>query len=57
MMGHDTFRRRGLSILLSLCVLAGAAGFLCACNTTAGISQDLGSVRYAVTGSVGQSSI
>jgi predicted small secreted protein len=36
-------------MLLGLCVLAGAATVLSACNTNAGAAQDFGSTRYVMT--------
>ena len=49
MMETFTLRRRTTSMVLSLCVLAGAAAFLSACNTTAGAGQDVSAVGHAVT--------
>ncbi len=42
--------RRSLTIvLLNLVVLSGAAALLSACNTTAGVGQDVSAAGHAVT--------
>jgi predicted small secreted protein len=38
-------------ILLNLIVLSGAAALLSACNTTAGVGQDMSATGHAVTNS------
>jgi entericidin B len=44
--------RRSLAIvLLNLVVLTGAAAMLSACNTTAGVGQDVSAAGHAVTNS------
>jgi entericidin B len=48
----DFLMCRSLAIvLLNLVVLSGAAGLLSACNTTAGVGQDVSAAGLAVTNS------
>jgi entericidin B len=43
------FRRGIASILATILLLAGAAASLSACNTTAGVGQDVSATGHAVT--------
>jgi entericidin B len=40
-----------IMVLLSLLVLSGAAPLLSACNTTAGMGEDMSDAGHAITGS------
>ncbi len=43
------WRRRAISMLLGVFLLAGAAIALSGCNTTAGVGEDVSAAGHAVT--------
>jgi predicted small secreted protein len=47
--------RKSLTIVLLLLVLSGAAALLSACNTTAGVGQDISATGNALTRGAEQS--
>jgi len=50
MAGLRDIRRRLAAAMVTAFVLAGAASILSACNTTAGVGEDISATGHAITG-------
>jgi predicted small secreted protein len=48
-------RKRLIGVLLSLLATSGATALLSACDTTAGVGQDISATGYAITSGAEQS--